>query len=144
MLNPLGSKGNMAKAFAAILHELWHGELPYLVPFSFRVRIVFTFFLDTLLNTSPRNRSVSMLLNSAGRINMIHKNFSLFYWMDYTRILIVFFRRRLLNLLVNGKQNWNRCRPRSQANRNGKYIRCATIVSLLTISRDSFVIGYSA
>ncbi|GJJ11320.1 hypothetical protein Clacol_005552 [Clathrus columnatus] len=36
MLNPLGSKGNVAKALAAILHELWHADLPYLVPFSFR------------------------------------------------------------------------------------------------------------
>jgi hypothetical protein len=40
MLNPLGSKGNMAKAFATLLHELWHGDLPYLAPFSFRVRFL--------------------------------------------------------------------------------------------------------
>ena len=38
MLNPLGSKGNMARAFATLLHELWHGDLPYLAPYSFRVR----------------------------------------------------------------------------------------------------------
>ncbi|KIJ55284.1 hypothetical protein M422DRAFT_23895 [Sphaerobolus stellatus SS14] len=36
MLNPLGSKGNMARAFATLLHQLWHGDVNYLAPYDFR------------------------------------------------------------------------------------------------------------
>ena len=37
-LNPLGTKGNLVHAFSSILHDLWHGEMPYISPFQFRVR----------------------------------------------------------------------------------------------------------
>ncbi|KAA1470161.1 cysteine proteinase [Dentipellis sp. KUC8613] len=36
MVNPLGTKGNLAHAFASILHEMWHGEMPYISPYPFR------------------------------------------------------------------------------------------------------------
>ncbi|THH17441.1 hypothetical protein EW146_g3362 [Bondarzewia mesenterica] len=36
MVNPLGTKGNLAHAFASILHDLWHGEMSYISPFPFR------------------------------------------------------------------------------------------------------------
>ncbi|KAF8507957.1 hypothetical protein BU17DRAFT_56970 [Hysterangium stoloniferum] len=39
MVNPLGSKGNMARAFATLLHDIWHGDLPYLSPNGFRKSI---------------------------------------------------------------------------------------------------------
>lgn len=35
-LNPLGTKGNLVHAFSSILHDLWHGEMPYISPFQFR------------------------------------------------------------------------------------------------------------
>jgi ubiquitin carboxyl-terminal hydrolase 8 len=38
MVNPLGTKGHLVHAFSGILHELWHGEMPYISPFQFRVR----------------------------------------------------------------------------------------------------------
>lgn len=37
MVNPMGTKGNLAHAFADILHEMWQGELPYITPYTFRV-----------------------------------------------------------------------------------------------------------
>lgn len=37
MVNPMGTKGNLAHAFADILHEMWQGDLPYLSPYTFRV-----------------------------------------------------------------------------------------------------------
>ena len=39
MVNPLGTKGNLVHAFSSILHDLWHGEMPYISPFQFRVRM---------------------------------------------------------------------------------------------------------
>ncbi|KAH9958814.1 hypothetical protein BC827DRAFT_540115 [Russula dissimulans] len=36
MVNPLGTKGNLVYAFSSILHDLWHGEMPYISPFQFR------------------------------------------------------------------------------------------------------------
>ncbi|KAH8995056.1 cysteine proteinase [Lactarius hatsudake] len=36
MVNPLGTKGNIVHAFSGILHDLWHGEMPYITPFQFR------------------------------------------------------------------------------------------------------------
>ncbi|TFK48403.1 hypothetical protein OE88DRAFT_1664178 [Heliocybe sulcata] len=36
MVNPMGTKGNLTAAFASILHEMWHGEMPYLSPLQFR------------------------------------------------------------------------------------------------------------
>ena len=44
MVNPLGTKGNVAHAFADILHEMWQGELPYLSPYTFRVSYKQTFY----------------------------------------------------------------------------------------------------
>jgi len=43
-MNPLGSKGKLAGAFAKLLHEMWGGDLPYLTPIDFRVgsRILFS------------------------------------------------------------------------------------------------------
>jgi hypothetical protein len=38
MVNPLGTKGHLVHAFSGILHDLWHGEMPYISPFQFRVR----------------------------------------------------------------------------------------------------------
>ncbi|KAI0042737.1 cysteine proteinase [Auriscalpium vulgare] len=39
MVNPLGTKGNLAFAFASILHEMWHEEMPYISPYPFRKSI---------------------------------------------------------------------------------------------------------
>ncbi|KZW00043.1 UCH-domain-containing protein [Exidia glandulosa HHB12029] len=36
MMNPLGTKGQLANAFATLLHEMWHGDLPYRSPYQFR------------------------------------------------------------------------------------------------------------
>lgn len=36
LVNPLGTKGNLAYAFASILHDMWHGETSYISPFPFR------------------------------------------------------------------------------------------------------------
>ncbi|KAI9430182.1 hypothetical protein H4582DRAFT_2113921 [Lactarius indigo] len=36
MVNPLGTKGNIVHAFSGILHDLWHGEMPYITPYQFR------------------------------------------------------------------------------------------------------------
>lgn len=38
MVNPMGTKGNLARAFADILHEMWQTDLPYCSPYIFRVR----------------------------------------------------------------------------------------------------------
>jgi ubiquitin carboxyl-terminal hydrolase 8 len=40
MVNPLGTKGHIVHAFSGILHDLWHGEMPYITPFQFRVCIL--------------------------------------------------------------------------------------------------------
>jgi hypothetical protein len=48
MVNPMGTKGNLAHAFADILHEMWQGDLPYLSPYTFRVRSIPTFYNTTL------------------------------------------------------------------------------------------------
>jgi len=37
-MNPLGTKGNIARSFAMLLHDMWHGDLPYITPMGFRVR----------------------------------------------------------------------------------------------------------
>ncbi|KAG2057642.1 cysteine proteinase [Suillus hirtellus] len=38
-VNPMGTKGNLASAFATILYEMSHSELPHLIPASFRKSI---------------------------------------------------------------------------------------------------------
>jgi ubiquitin carboxyl-terminal hydrolase 8 len=37
MLNPIGTKGQIAHAFAGILHDMWQGGQTYLTPVQFRV-----------------------------------------------------------------------------------------------------------
>lgn len=39
MVNPLGTKGNLAHAFANIVRDMWQGESAYLSPITFRVRV---------------------------------------------------------------------------------------------------------
>lgn len=75
MLNPLGSKGNMAKAFATLLHELWHGDLPYMAPYSFRVRFLRHFLIFKQFTISFRNPSVFLHPSLEDQINMIRKSF---------------------------------------------------------------------
>lgn len=38
MMNPMGTKGNLAHAFATILRDMWQGESQCLIPVTFRVR----------------------------------------------------------------------------------------------------------
>ncbi|KAM6497275.1 ubiquitin carboxyl-terminal hydrolase 4 [Amanita muscaria] len=38
-MNPMGSKGKLAGAFAKLVQEMWMGDLPYLTPFEFRKSI---------------------------------------------------------------------------------------------------------
>lgn len=40
MVNPMGSKGQLALAFANILRDMWQGEMQCLTPLPFRVRLV--------------------------------------------------------------------------------------------------------
>lgn len=37
--NKLGSRGRLAGAFHQLLHDMWGGDLPYLTPIEFRVRL---------------------------------------------------------------------------------------------------------
>lgn len=39
MMNPMGSKGQLAFAFANILRDMWQGENQCLTPLPFRVRL---------------------------------------------------------------------------------------------------------
>jgi hypothetical protein len=39
MVNPIGTKGHLAAAFAAILHDMWKQDQTYLVPTQFRVSV---------------------------------------------------------------------------------------------------------
>ena len=41
MVNPMGTKGAMAQAFAAIVRDMWQGEMPTLNPMPFRVRFIY-------------------------------------------------------------------------------------------------------
>jgi ubiquitin carboxyl-terminal hydrolase 8 len=40
MVNPIGTKGHLAAAFAAILHDMWKQDQTYLVPTQFRVSVL--------------------------------------------------------------------------------------------------------
>jgi hypothetical protein len=52
MLNPLGTKGQLAAAFASILHDMWKQEQTFLVPTTFRVRLIYLVFFPTLTCTA--------------------------------------------------------------------------------------------
>lgn len=36
-MNPLGSKGKLAGAFAELVRQMWLSDMPYLTPLEFRV-----------------------------------------------------------------------------------------------------------
>lgn len=76
MVNPLGTKGNIVRAFSSILHTLWHGEMPFITPFEFRVCITPAIFkdksIDIWYNSVP---SASMPHNSAVQNSMIRRSF---------------------------------------------------------------------
>nr|GAT54986.1 ubiquitin carboxyl-terminal hydrolase 4 [Mycena chlorophos] len=38
-VNPLGSKGMLSSSFASLVHAMWSGELPYIIPLDFRKMI---------------------------------------------------------------------------------------------------------
>jgi hypothetical protein len=39
MMNPLGTRGELAHAFYSLLRDMWQGDLPYLTPVPFRVSL---------------------------------------------------------------------------------------------------------
>lgn len=44
-VNPLGTKGNLARAFANIVKEMWQGEITTISPITFRVSPSFVFMM---------------------------------------------------------------------------------------------------
>jgi hypothetical protein len=76
MLNPLGTKGSLAGAFAQILYEMSHSELPHLNPSGFRVRLSSHQSNRALELLSPhRNRYVITRPSLAVQTSMIRKSF---------------------------------------------------------------------
>jgi len=49
--NTFGSQGKLAGAFAKLLHEMWHGDLPYLTPIQFRVCLLRFYSLILVFHT---------------------------------------------------------------------------------------------
>ena len=49
MVNPMGTKGNLALAFALILRDMWQGEGSTLSPVTFRVRLHSYYFCEYFL-----------------------------------------------------------------------------------------------
>ena len=74
MVNPLGTKGNLARSFSVILHEMWQADLPYLIPVNFRVRHLSIPYCDSSHQYRLRNQYVLMLPNSPDRINTMLKS----------------------------------------------------------------------
>lgn len=76
MVNPLGTKGRLAGAFAQILYEMSHSELPHFTPFMFRVRLSLHQSSQASSLTSPhRNQYVIMLPNSVVQTSMTRRSF---------------------------------------------------------------------
>jgi ubiquitin carboxyl-terminal hydrolase 8 len=93
MVNPLGSKGSLAQGFATLLHELWHGEIAYFAPYSFRVRGCHSKSnppTTEYVSSVYRRLSAMLHRNLEGLISTILKSSSLFCSMDFTRISIVY------------------------------------------------------
>ena len=53
MLNPMGTKGQLAQAFANILRDMWQGEMASLTPLPFRVCQIY-FCLDACVLMSSQ------------------------------------------------------------------------------------------
>lgn len=53
MVNPLGTKGTLVRAFSRILHDLWHEEMPYISPFEFRVCLALFFLFKVSTANLP-------------------------------------------------------------------------------------------
>lgn len=73
LVNPLGTKGQLAHAFATLLHEMWHGDLPYRSPYQFRVRNPLLVTQST--NAECRKRSAGSRRSLPIRTNTTRKSF---------------------------------------------------------------------
>lgn len=93
MLNPLGTKGKIAEAFASIVHEMWRGEHTYLSPGSFRVRLHVILIIAVTYQSSS-GLYVNTLPNLLERISMTPKSFLAHCWMDCTRISTGFYQNQ--------------------------------------------------
>lgn len=58
MVNPLGTKGTLVRAFSRILHDLWHEEMPYISPFEFRVCLASAVLFQSTANLPQIKRSI--------------------------------------------------------------------------------------
>ncbi|KAJ7625489.1 ubiquitin carboxyl-terminal hydrolase 4 [Roridomyces roridus] len=57
-LNPMGSKGYLSGAFAKLVHTMWSGDLPYIVPIEFRKAVC---HLNSQYNGSNQHDSQEFL-----------------------------------------------------------------------------------
>lgn len=85
MLNPLGSKGNMASAFATLLYQLWHGDVNYLAPYEFRVSTLCRAVLIVVAYVF-RKKYVFLHHNSPEQSSMTRKSFFQSCWIAYMKI----------------------------------------------------------
>ena len=53
MVNPMGTKGNLANAFANILRDLWQGEGAALSPVTFRVSVAMYAYVERMCSADP-------------------------------------------------------------------------------------------
>lgn len=84
MINPMGTKGNLANAFATILRDMWQGESQCLIPVTFRVRSCLH-GIRHLTEPSCSGLSVLMPLSSAAPNSTIRKSSSTSCWTAYMR-----------------------------------------------------------
>lgn len=84
MMNPMGTKGNLAQAFANILRDMWQGESQCLMPVTFRVsELMTTHIID--FHHIDSGLSAPMLRNSAAPSNTIRRSSSTSFWTGCTK-----------------------------------------------------------
>lgn len=85
--NPLGMRGEMAKAFADLIKQIWSTKSGAVIPRAFKVCFgKRKFFLIVILLFPFRQRSDDLRLSLVAISNKIRRNFWLFFWMVCTKI----------------------------------------------------------
>lgn len=88
-MNKMNSQGQLTKAFSKLVHDIWHGDMPYIAPNDFRVSNILSSAIALIHPLLPSEPFAPSTNNTLVLTNMTLKNFFPSFLTEFTKTQIV-------------------------------------------------------